>query len=110
MFEDILSILGAIFALLLLLVIIFFLLRRRTIVPAGAVDVVIGRRGTKMYSGDPSLTALHGFSGTTYYAFPAWMPVVGVIIKRMDLTNQNVPIMRNTAVRIIQCRQRNTRP
>lgn len=74
------------------LLIVRWILSLRTIVPPKYADVVTRKNSVQIYSADTTVTGT-GQPVTVYYRFPAWIPVIGVYVKRMPLTIIEIPVM-----------------
>jgi len=78
-------------AIVIILVIgLAFLLRR--VVPPEFADVVVDRKSMRIYSGDVTVTA-GGNANPVYYAIPAFIPFLGVTIRRMPLKIMEIQVM-----------------
>ncbi len=74
----------------------------RRIVPPKYADVVTSKRGVTVYSVDKEVTGIreaegdekikYKYGGTVYYEWPAWIPFIGLISRRMPLTIIEIPI------------------
>jgi flotillin len=74
------------------LITIRWILSLRTIVPPKYADVVTRKNSVQIYSADNTVTGTNT-PVTVYYRFPAWMPVIGVYVKRMPLTIIEIPVL-----------------
>ncbi len=63
----------------------------KRIVPPKYADVVTGSKGAKVYSVDPEVAGTTE-PQTVYYEWPAWIPRIGVTVRRMPMTIIEVPI------------------
>lgn len=81
---------------ILSLLVIIWVLHLRKIVPPKYADVVTRKSGFEIYSADKTVTMRNGTRltapNTVYYQFPAWVPVVGTLVKRMPLTIIEIPV------------------
>lgn len=71
--------------LLLALILIFYVLKLRRIVPTNMVHIV--QRGKKTVSYGKS----HD-SGNVYYEFPKWVPIIGIIVRELPVSNFDIDI------------------
>lgn len=76
---------------LILVGVLVFLVTLRRIVPPKQADVIIRASGVRIYSADQTVTTT-GKPEPVYYAFPGWIPYIGLIIKHMPLSIIEIPI------------------
>lgn len=78
--------LGAVaFVLLLALIITVIAIKYRVVVPTNMVHIVNSSSGRRVYGKD-------SVSGNTYYAFPDWLPKIGVNVTRFPTSNFGVEL------------------
>lgn len=80
------GILLAVFIILLLIVSALF----RTVVPTNMVHIVNASKGRRVYGKDSEY-------GNTYYAFPSWIPRIGVSVTEFPISNFGVALQRYAA-------------
>lgn len=73
-----------------LFVVILILIRLRRVVPRDWAHVVIKRSKALVYSG--TITGLEGYTGTTYYHIPRFIPVWGLIVNRVPLRVMEISV------------------
>lgn len=71
--------------LIALVVVIKILITLRRVVPTNEVHVLQGAGKTRDYGAKSS-------NGTTYYAFPAWLPFLGVVIRPLPISNFTIEL------------------
>jgi regulator of protease activity HflC (stomatin/prohibitin superfamily) len=67
-----------------------WLLSLRQIVDIKYADVVVRTKGTSIYSADTEIPERE--PSAVYYNIPAWVPIYGVIVKRMPLEIMQIPV------------------
>lgn len=87
MIDLILQIVGVV----VILILIYYIVTLRKIVPPNAADVVVNVKGGRIYSGDQTVTASQK-PEPVYYQWPAWLPFLGVTVRRMPLNIIEIPI------------------
>lgn len=70
----------------------FWLIFLRRVVDANCADVVVGKHGTRIYTGDASVVPTGQKTNPIYYAFPSWVPYLGVTVQRMPLSIINIVV------------------
>jgi len=72
--------------------------RQRRVVPRHEAHVIIKRKRVVVYSGTPDIA---GYSGSTYYYFPSWVPLLGMDVTEVPLSvlELRVPEMVTFAAR-----------
>lgn len=66
--------------------------KRRRVVPRDEAHVIVKRGRTSVYSGTPDI---EGYTGTTYYHIPMWVPLLGmdVIVVPLSVVEIRIPEM-----------------
>jgi len=72
--------------------------RQRRVVPRHEAHVIIKRKRVVVFSGTPDIA---GYSGSTYYYFPSWVPLLGMDVTEVPLSvlELRVPEMVTFAAR-----------
>lgn len=89
MTTSILSILMVAIPAVTLLIIVFWLLSLRRIVPTNMVHILQRGKNTVSYG--------VGKESNVYYAFPKWMPVIGVEVRSLPVSNFDVELIAYSA-------------
>lgn len=62
----------------------------RTVVPTNMVHIVNTSKGRRVYGKESKF-------GNTYYAFPAWIPRIGVSVTEFPISNFSIPLIKYAA-------------
>lgn len=85
-------IIGGIGIAIVALIVVAFILAAlyRTVVPTNMVHIVNTSKGRRVYGKDSEY-------GNTYYAFPSWIPKIGVSVTEFPISNFGVALQRYAA-------------
>lgn len=67
---------------LIVILLIFLMSFMYRVVPVNSVDVVVGRKKTRVYSGDPTYSQN---GRAAYFMIPTWVPLIGLRVHRLPL-------------------------
>lgn len=69
---------------------LFISILYRTVVPTNMVHIVNTSKGRRVYGKDSKF-------GNTYYAFPSWIPRIGVSVTEFPISNFSIPLIKYAA-------------